>query len=514
MKKFQSFIRRNPTVGHKILKHVSKARAAVTEDCIRSWFGDLQQYMEEINALDVFNDPTRIFNCDKTNLKLCPNVTKVLGVRGWRNFYQIAPGQEKSTVTFHGTFNAAGDIVFPFLIFPYLQIPQTIVRSIPNGWVLGASESGRMKSGNFYEFMSNFFIPMIQEKKVKLPVILFVDGQSTHLTIETSKKCKENGVILYKLPPKTTHILHPADVGCFKPLKSYWRKVVNEWKKNNQGYLGEKDVAPLLEKVLNMIKRESIVNSFRACGLCPLDPNRPDYSTILDHHGNSSSVGLNDSNKTTESQFSKSDLRMALNIVEKLIPQRDLQQLKQLSPVPNQYVHLQQLWLKLKLGCMEDESQDLTAEQCDISISLNEESEIIDSSKEDDNVSFLQIDFPTPEEVVDQTSECNVATEEVPSASQEFNACRVVSKAARPYASKTQSNKRPTKVEDLPSSTIYQDHDFWPGKRTYKKRKALPSVFSVEQYKKYHKQMKENKYFKSFKRKQVSGNQCRVPTVH
>ncbi|MCL4131703.1 UNVERIFIED_CONTAM: hypothetical protein GTU68_066412 [Idotea baltica] len=244
--------------------------------------------MAERDALDVFNDPSRVFNCNETILKLCLNTTKVRGIYTSRNISEIDSCQERNTLTFLGTFNAAGDIVLPYLIFPYLRVPKTIVRSIPNGWVIGASESGWIECGNFYEFIANWFIKMLKEKNVKLPVILFVDGHTNYLTDQTTEKCKENGVILYKLLPNTTHILQPADVGCFKYLKSYWREVVTEWEKNNRRCLGEKDGARLLEKALNMIEKETIINSFKASGLCPLDPNRPDYSKILIQVRNSS----------------------------------------------------------------------------------------------------------------------------------------------------------------------------------------------------------------------------------
>ena len=52
------------------------------------------------------------------------------------------------------------------------------------------------------------------------------------MTLELSTFCEENSIILYALPPSTTHIMQPADVSVFKPLKTEWKKTVKEWQLN------------------------------------------------------------------------------------------------------------------------------------------------------------------------------------------------------------------------------------------------------------------------------------------
>ena len=59
-------------------------------------------------------------------------------------------------------------------------------------------------------------------------MLLFMDGHKSHMTLELSKFCEENGIILYALPPSTIHIMQPADVSVkhVKPLKRENRKGV------------------------------------------------------------------------------------------------------------------------------------------------------------------------------------------------------------------------------------------------------------------------------------------------
>lgn len=59
--------------------------------------------------------------------------------------------------------------------------------------------------------------------------MLFIDGHKSHLNMQTRKFCDENGIILYTLPPNTSHIMQPADVSVFKPFKANWKSTVREW---------------------------------------------------------------------------------------------------------------------------------------------------------------------------------------------------------------------------------------------------------------------------------------------
>ena len=56
-----------------------------------------------------------------------------------------------------------------------------------------------------------------------------MDGHKSLMTLELSKFCEENGITMYALPP-STHIMQPADVSVFKPLKTEWKKIVREWR--------------------------------------------------------------------------------------------------------------------------------------------------------------------------------------------------------------------------------------------------------------------------------------------
>ena len=70
----------------------------MTEPDIRKWFSDLRSNLDEIGALDVLDDPSRVFNSDDSNIQLAPKTGTVVGIKGWKNCYEIAAGPEKSTL--------------------------------------------------------------------------------------------------------------------------------------------------------------------------------------------------------------------------------------------------------------------------------------------------------------------------------------------------------------------------------------------------------------------------------
>jgi len=58
--------------------------------------------------------------------------------------------------------------------------------------------------------------------------MLILDGHYSYVTIEFMDYCGTNQIALYCLPPHSTHILQPLDVGLFSPLQHYYSKAVDD----------------------------------------------------------------------------------------------------------------------------------------------------------------------------------------------------------------------------------------------------------------------------------------------
>lgn len=116
------------------------------------------------------------------------------------------------------------------------------------------------------------------------------------------KFCKESQIELVILYPNATHILQPLDVAVFHPLKEKYRKVHKQYRIDNDLIKFTKaDFAPVLKLTIESIDLESTIkNGFRACGLCPFNPNAVSYN-VLNKRRKTSNEKENDSNETNSS---------------------------------------------------------------------------------------------------------------------------------------------------------------------------------------------------------------------
>ena len=64
------------------------------------------------------------------------------------------------------------------------------------------------------------------------PVLLRVDGHGSHIDVEVSKFCLNNGTAC---PLIHSHILQPLDVGGFRSLKSSWSKECSKYRAERFG---------------------------------------------------------------------------------------------------------------------------------------------------------------------------------------------------------------------------------------------------------------------------------------
>ena len=94
------------------------------------------------------------------------------------------------------------------------------------------SEFGWIDSELFYYWLEKLFIPSIPPQR---PVMLLFDGHSSHFTPDAISKAGLDGIIIFCLPPNTTHAAQPLDVSFFKPLKQYWSSASHTYLAENHG---------------------------------------------------------------------------------------------------------------------------------------------------------------------------------------------------------------------------------------------------------------------------------------
>ena len=106
------------------------------------------------------------------------------------------------------------------------------------------------------------------------PVMLLVDGHSSHYEPVTIKAAAEHGVAIFCLPPHCTHVAQPSDVSFFHPLKVYWSEACHTLMQENLGCIVTKfNFSKLFSKAwFKAIQPQNLISGFSTCGICPFNP--------------------------------------------------------------------------------------------------------------------------------------------------------------------------------------------------------------------------------------------------
>jgi len=278
---YEKFRNRHPNVSNRTAQHLTLNRASVTQEDLKEWFLEVQKYLESKNLLDV--DPSRVFNCDETNIQLLPKPDKVIAEKGARSVYKVVNASEKESLTALFMYGADGSRVPPMVMFKFKEsVPKRIIECFPVDFSIGVSD-GWMTAETFFKYVTNVFYPYLVTKGTQFPVILYFDDHSSHINIPLVKFCREKLIELIVLFPNATYLIQPLDIAFFHPFKESWRKAVSKWKDDNQiKKLKHENFGPVLKQALIIFEEEGkcVQSGFRASGLMPFNPNKVDYNVL------------------------------------------------------------------------------------------------------------------------------------------------------------------------------------------------------------------------------------------
>lgn len=101
-----------------------------------------------------------------------------------------------------------------------------------------------------------------------------IDGYSSHFRPDTIA-CREHGIILFTLPPNTTHLLQPLDKGVFGPFKAHWKRVCQDFKTSHPGQVvNDYNFFRLFSKAwLESMTISTIASGFETTGIYPFNRN-------------------------------------------------------------------------------------------------------------------------------------------------------------------------------------------------------------------------------------------------
>ena len=275
---WERFCGRHPNVSLRSCAVLSQARARGTNpEAIDEYFDILEQTLTEYDLLD---KPGNIFNMDETGMPIDPKSLKVVAAKGTKNPTRVTSGS-KSQITVVGCISAAGFAIPPMVVWDR----KTLHRDMSSGEVPGTlhamTHSGWMDQDLFETWLCCHFLRYAPPVR---PLLLLMDGHTSHYCPEAIRLAARQEVILFTLPPNTTHVSQPLDRTCFGPLKMSWRKVCQDYvTKNPEKVVTRFSFCALFAEAWKCsMTMHNIITGFEATGIYPLDRSKLKQAPIKD----------------------------------------------------------------------------------------------------------------------------------------------------------------------------------------------------------------------------------------
>ena len=252
-----------------------------TVNALRHYFQILKSALEEGGFC---HRPQDIYNCDETVVEMNKWSQKVVVPRRMRTSHSRLVATSEH-ISIHCCVSAAGSTIPPFIIFKDAFPGGNYTAGGPDGALYGRQQSGFMDGELFLKWLRNLFVPNAKPTADK-PVLLLVDGHSSHCTFNVIEAARDANVILLALAPHTTHLCQPLDVAVYKAFKVQLSKLMRLGQTLRGDFWVTKTNVPKMIRgpFEQSMTIQNIKSGFRKCGIHPFDPNAIDRSQLFRNH--------------------------------------------------------------------------------------------------------------------------------------------------------------------------------------------------------------------------------------
>ena len=264
---WDSFRRRHPNLTLRTASPLSYARVMGSDPTvIRKYYDLLERTLSDNHLLD---KPAQIFNLDETGMPLNPSPPLLVATRGLKNHSAVGSG-DISQITVLACCSASGYVLPPFVILDRLNLKQEFTGGEVPGTVYGLSKKGWIDGELFEMWFSCHFLahaPPI------CPILLLMDGHSSHYQPSAIRRAAEEGIIMFLLPPHTSHLTQPLDKGCFGPLKVHWKRECWEYLTSHPGQIITRhQFSAIFRRAWSKsMTMTNVIAGFRVAGVYPLN---------------------------------------------------------------------------------------------------------------------------------------------------------------------------------------------------------------------------------------------------
>jgi hypothetical protein len=260
----QTFISRNPILKTKKARNIDSQRVnGATTEIIKLWFKKL--VLPEIQAIK----PENRWNMDEAGIMEGLGVNElVVGSSQKHGIQKKQPGSRAWT-SFIECISALGVALDPLVIFKGKSVQQQWFSTEIDqfeGWQFTATDNGWTTDATAIEWLKKVFLPQTATEEDRL---LILDGHGSHESTDFMWICYQNNIRLLFLPPHSSHVLQPLDLGVFSSLKGYYRRELSNLALlTDSSPVGKRNFLLCYHKArLEALVEKNIQSGWRATGL-------------------------------------------------------------------------------------------------------------------------------------------------------------------------------------------------------------------------------------------------------
>jgi hypothetical protein len=267
-----TFVKRTDSLTTCFNRAYDRQRALCEDPTlIKRWFKLIEQTKVKYGICD-----EDVYNFDEAGFMMGKITTQLIVTGSERRGRpkSIQPGN-REWATVIAAINAAGWSIPPFLILTgqhhlsaWYEEPE-----IPRDWVIAVSDNGWTTNELGVEWLKHFNAHT-KARTIGARRLLVLDGHESHHSLEFQELCKENNIYTLCMPPHSSHLLQPLNVGCFSPLKRAYSREIKSLIRHHINHITKLEFLPAFKVAYDRsFTSANILSAFRGAGLIPYQPD-------------------------------------------------------------------------------------------------------------------------------------------------------------------------------------------------------------------------------------------------
>ena len=265
------FIQRQPELKTRFNRAYDFQRALCEDpELIGAWFRLVENMRAKYGIVD-----SDFYNFDETGFMMGIISSAMVVTRADRRGRSkaVQPGN-REWATAIACINSEGWSVPPFLVVQgknHLASWYT-EGGLPHDWVIKPTSNGWTDNETGLEWLQHF--DKHTATRAKGPYrMLVLDGHESHESAAFQEYCKAHNIITLCLPPHSSHLTQPLDIGCFSVLKRAYGRQIETFIKAHINHITKVEFFLAFKAAyLVSITVQNGQAGFRGAGLVPFNP--------------------------------------------------------------------------------------------------------------------------------------------------------------------------------------------------------------------------------------------------